>query len=165
MRHWPAALFGIVLLSSLCLPAAAQWKWRDKNGQTQYSDLPPPQGTPASAVLQRPTGAKLRSAPPADADAAASAPLAPAPMTVEPELEAKLRKAEQEKAAKSKAEDEKIALQKAENCSRARNQMRVIDEGLRVARINEKGEREVLDDKGRAEEGNRARAIIASDCK
>lgn len=165
MRHWPAALFGIVLLSSLCLPAAAQWKWRDKNGQTQYSDLPPPQGTPASAVLQRPTGAKLRSAPSADADAAASAPLAPAPKTVEPELEAKLRKAEQEKAAKSKAEDEKIALQKAENCSRARNQMRVIDEGLRVARINEKGEREVLDDKGRAEEGNRARAIIASDCK
>lgn len=165
MRHWSAALFGIVLLSSLCLPAAAQWKWRDKNGQTQYSDLPPPQGTPESAVLQRPSGAKLRSMPAADTEAAASAPALPAPKTVEPELEAKLRKAEQEKAAKSKVEDEKIAAQRAENCTRARSQMRVIDDGLRIARINEKGEREILDDKGRAEEASRAKAVIASDCK
>lgn len=165
MRHWSAAFLGIVLLSSLCMPAAAQWKWRDKNGQTQYSDLPPPPGTPEASVLQRPTGARLRSVPPPEGEAAASAPSLPAPKTVEPELEAKLRKAEQEKAAKSKAEDEKIAAQKAENCSRARSQLRVIDDGLRVARINEKGEREVLDDKGRAEEGNRARAVIASDCK
>ena len=165
MRHWSAAFLGIVLLSSLCMPAVAQWKWRDKNGQTQYSDLPPPPGTPEASVLQRPTGAKLRSTTPPEGEAAASAPSLPAPKTVEPELEAKLRKAEQEKAAKSKAEDEKIAAQKAENCSRARSQVRVIDEGLRVARINEKGEREVLDDKGRAEEGNRARAVIASDCK
>ncbi|MFM9915265.1 MAG: DUF4124 domain-containing protein [Rhizobacter sp.] len=165
MRHWSAALLVIVLLGSLCMPAAAQWKWRDKSGQTQYSDLPPPPGTPEAAVLQRPAGAKLRNVPSADTEAAASAPSLPAPKAVEPELEAKLRKAEQEKAAKSKAEDEKIAAQKAENCSRARSQIRVIDEGLRVARINEKGEREVLDDKGRAEEGNRARAVIASDCK
>jgi hypothetical protein len=32
-------------------------------------------------------------------------------------------------------------------------------------RTNEKGEREVLDDQGRAEETARARAVIASDCK
>lgn len=165
MRHWSAAVFGIVLMSSLCMPAAAQWKWRDKSGQTQYSDLPPPQGTPESSVLQRPAGAKLRSMPPPDAELTASAPGLPAPKAVEPELEAKLRKAEQEKAAKSKAEDDKIAAQKADNCSRARSQVRMIDEGLRVARVNEKGEREVLDDKGRAEEASRARAVIASDCK
>ena len=28
------------------LPAAAQWKWRDKRGQVQYSDLPPPRDIP-----------------------------------------------------------------------------------------------------------------------
>lgn len=165
MRQGLGAVVGIVLMTSLCMPAAAQWKWRDKSGQTQYSDLPPPQGTPESAVLQRPAGAKLRNAPAADAEPAASAPSLAAPKIVEPELEAKLRKAEQDKAAKSKAEDEKIAAQKAENCSRARSQARVIDEGLRIARVNEKGEREVLDDKGRADESSRARAVIASDCK
>jgi hypothetical protein len=165
MRHWSAALISIVLLSSLCLPASAQWKWRDKNGQTQYSDIPPPQGTPESAILQRPAAAKPRNVTPAETEAAASAPALPPAKTVEPELEAKLRKAEQEKAAKSKAEDEKIAAQKAENCARARSQMRVLDDGLRVARVNEKGEREVLDDKGRAEEASRTKAVIASDCK
>ncbi len=167
MRHWFTAMFAIVLAGSLCMPAAAQWKWRDKSGQTQYSDLPPPQGTPESAILQRPSGAKLRTAASAavEAASAASAPALAAPKTVEPELEARLRKEEQEKAAKSKADDEKIAAQKAENCARARSQVRVIDDGLRIARVNEKGEREVLDDKGRAEESSRARAVIASDCK
>lgn len=171
MRHRAAAVLGIVLTSALCLPAAAQWKWRDKSGQTQYSDLPPPQGTPESSILQRPAGAKLRNAPPAvsEGEATASAPGLPAPKTVEPELEAKLRKDEQEKAAKAaakaKAEEEKSAVQKAENCSRARSHARLLDEGVRVARVNEKGEREVLDDKGRAEETSRTKALIASDCK
>jgi hypothetical protein len=32
-------------------------------------------------------------------------------------------------------------------------------------RINAKGEREYLDDQGRAEEAQRMRGIIASDCK
>jgi hypothetical protein len=34
-----------------------------------------------------------------------------------------------------------------------------------MTRTNAQGEREVLDDKGRAEEMQRARAVIASDCK
>ena len=34
-----------------------------------------------------------------------------------------------------------------------------------MTRVNEKGEREVLDDKGLAEEMQRARAVIASDCR
>lgn len=165
MRQGFAAVFGIVLMGSLCLPAAAQWKWRDKSGQTQYSDIPPPHGTPDSSILQRPAGAKLRNALPIDADAAASAPGLPTPKVVEPELEAKLRKAEQDKAAKAKAEEDKVAAQKADNCNRARGQLRLLDEGVRIARVDAKGEREILDDKARADESSRAKAVIASDCK
>jgi hypothetical protein len=44
-------------------------------------------------------------------------------------------------------------------------QLRGLDEGLRVARVNEKGEREFLDDKGRAEEAARNRETINADCK
>jgi hypothetical protein len=167
MRHGIAAVFGVVLLASLCMPAVAQWKWRDKNGQTQYSDLPPPQGTPESSILQRPAGAKPRIALPADGDTAApvaSAPGLPAPKLVDPELQARLRKEEQDKAAKSKQEADKIAAQKAENCARARSHMRLLDDGVRIVRSNEKGEREVLDDKTRAEETSRTKAVIASDC-
>lgn len=148
--------------------AHAQWKWRDANNRVQYSDLPPPNTVPESAILQRPSGAR-RAAPapqfvpgasaPAATEAAASAP------TADPELEARRKKAEAEKAAAKKAEDDKAAAARAENCKRARSYLQAIEEGHRMARVNDKGEREVYDDKIRAEEGKRARDVIASECK
>jgi hypothetical protein len=160
----------VVLLAGLCAPVSAQWKWRDAKGQTQYSDLPPPQGVAESSILARPASAKARSAASAassaEAASAAAAPLLlPAAKTVDPELEEKLRKEQQVKADKAKLEEQKVAAQKANSCSRARSQMRGLDEGFRIARINAQGEREVLDDKGRADETRRVKAIIASDCK
>lgn len=152
--------------AAFALPATAQWKWKDKAGQTQYSDLPPPAGTPDADILQRPAPA----APPRPAAAPASGPAAtvagtvPAPKGVDPELEAKRKQAEADAAAKKRAEDEKTAMAKLDNCSRARVQLKAIDEGQRLSRINSKGEREFLDDKGRAEEAQRARTVIASDC-
>lgn len=169
MRPGFVAICGALLIASLCTPALAQWKWRDKNNQVQYSDLPPPQGVPEASILQRPAAANRRVLPAvaaSSAQAAASAASGIAPAKgVEPELETKLRKEEQEKAAKAKAEADKLAAQKADNCNRARLQLRGLDEGLRVARVNEKGEREFLDDKGRAEEAARNRQTINADCK
>jgi hypothetical protein len=153
----------MVLIAGLCLPASAQWKWRDSTGRTQYSDLPPPPGTPESSILLRPAAASARaSAAPASV---ASLPSLPPAKTVEPELEKKLREEKQAKAAQAKLEEQKIAAQKADSCTRARNQLLGLDEGLRVARVNSKGEREVLDDKGRADETQRVKAIIKADCK
>jgi len=158
----------VVVLSALlatlfALPAAAQWKWRDKGGQIQYSDLPPPAGIADRDILQRPNVAQHR-APMAAPASAASAPSL-APKTVEPELEAKQRKAEEEQAAKKKAEEEKLAAARADNCARAKSYMRTLDDGIRIARTNDKGDREILDDKQRADEAKRTRDIIASDCK
>lgn len=167
MRSGYVAVYAAALIASLlCAPASAQWKWRDKNNQVQYSDLPPPQGVPDSSILQRPAAVNRRAsaASAALAASAASAALL-APKGVEPELEAKLRKDEQEKAAKAKAEAEKVAAQRADNCARARLQLRALEQGIRVARVNEKGERDILDDKGRAEEVARSRETINSDCK
>jgi Domain of unknown function (DUF4124) len=160
-----AAVLGAVL----ALPAEAQWKWRDKSGRVQYSDLPPPASVAEQDVLQRPGGAQRRGAvvapPPAAPASAASGVLTLAPKTVEPELEGKRRKVEAEKAAKGKAEDQRIAAARAENCSRAKGQLRTLDDGIRIARTNAQGEREILDDKGRAEERQRTMDILASDCK
>ena len=148
--------------------AAAQWKWRDKAGVVQYSDLPPPTGTADKDVMQRPSTSQQRKAAAAAAAAAssgASAALPAAPKGVEPELEAKRRKAEQEQAAKTKADDDKAATTRADNCTRAKAYARTLDEGMRISRSNAKGEREILDDSGRAEEVKRAKSVIASDCK
>jgi len=162
------ALLAALLGLALALPAEAQWKWRDQNGRTQYSDLPPPAGIPEQDILSRPgPGTKRRpiTAQPAASDAAvAAASGVPAPRTSDPELEARRKKVEAENAEKQKAAEAKVAAQRQDNCNRAREQLRTLDGGLRLARTNEKGEREVLDDKARADETKRTRDIIAANC-
>lgn len=145
-------------------PAEAQWKWRDKSGHIQYSDLPPPSSVPQSDILQQPSAARRAPAPAIPA-AAASGSSAPAPSRTDPELEAKRKAAEQQQAAKQKAEEEKNAQTRASNCSQARLQMKTLQEGVRIARTNAQGEREVLDDEGRAEEIKNTQAIIDSNCR
>ena len=166
MVRWNFVVLAALLGLTFAMPASAQWKWRDKNGQTQYSDLAPPAGTPDHDILQRPGTGTHRAAPsPAAAASAASGSPALTPKSADPELEARRKKAEQEAADKKKSEDAKIAATRAENCSRAQAQMRTIDSGLRMARINAKGEREFLDEAARAAETQRTRDVIASECK
>ena len=166
MPRRSALLVAALIGATLALPAAAQWKWKDRNGQTQYSDLPPPQGTPEKDILVRPTGAVVRSGPiaaaPAAAASAASAPLGP--KGVDPALEAKRKQQEAAEAEKKKAEEQRIAAVKADNCTRARSQLRTLESGVRIARTNEKGEREVLDEGQLAAETKRARDVMSSDC-
>jgi Domain of unknown function (DUF4124) len=167
MNSWKPVALAALLGLTLALPAAAQWKWRDANGRTQYSDLPPPSGVPEQDILLRPSGStNNRRATPvaAPASSASAAPLA-AIRAADPELEARRKKAEQEVVDKKKAEDDKLAAVKAENCTRAKDQMRTIDSGVRMARTNAKGEREFLDDGQRATEAKRTRDAIASECK
>ena len=165
------ALLAAALALTLALPASAQWKWRDKAGQTQYSDLPPPTGVAEQDILQRPVVGQRKSAPVIAASAVASAAsgAAAAPLLAakasEPELEAKRKKAEQDEAAKKKAEDVRQAAARAEACTRAQGNLRTFDAGVRVSRTNEKGEREYLDDATRAAEARRAREIITTQCK
>ena len=164
------------LLATMSPIAEAQWRWRDKSGQINASDRPPPRDVPEKDILGRPgvdlrrsaavppaaaaSGATEGSAPPA-AQAAASAP----PTPLEREVQARKRAAEQEQSAKAKAEEERQSVQRAENCRAARNHLTALESGQRIARTNDKGEREVLDDKGRADEQRRAREVVASDCR
>jgi hypothetical protein len=166
MRRCSPALLALLVGASLALPAAAQWKWRDTGGRIQYSDLPPPAGVPEKDILQRPASAVARQAPAfvaAAASAASAPPLAPAGK--DPELEAKRKATEKEQAEKIKAQEQKLASMRAENCLRAQNHARTLESGMRMARINDKGEREIIDDTTRAAEMKRAQEVIASDCK
>ena len=175
MARWTLTIAAALLAATLATPAAAQWKWRDKNGQTQYSDLPPPAQVPESDILSKPMAAKSRFTAPLPAVAASGTPGIGASAgaasgalvskVVDPELEARRAKAEAEVAAKQKAEEIRVVAARADNCTRARAQMRSFDSGVRIVRTNEKGEREFLDDKQRGEEARRFRDIIAADCR
>jgi len=153
------------LAASWSAAAHAQWKWRDKNGQLHISDLPPPSEVSEKDVLSRPASAKRPAPPVAPVAAASAAAPTPAKLPGESELEAKVRKAEQERQAQQKREEEKQAAQRAENCTRAKEYMRTLDSGMRIARVNDKGEREFLDDKQRAAETQRTREVMASECR
>lgn len=162
----------MVLFAALCMalvPAQAQWNWRDKDGRITVSDRPPPRDVPERDILGKPAVEARRVASvPASASAASGAegvvPAAP-PSAMEREVQARKKASELEQAAKAKAEEEKLAAQRAENCRAARGHLAALESGQRIARTNEKGEREVLDDKGRADEMRRAREIVASDCR
>lgn len=166
--HW--LVLGCVCL--LPLSASAQWQWIDKSGKKVFSDQPPPTDVPEKNILRRagsppPRGASAPAAAEADApDAAApKAAAAPKPAGVDKELEEKTRKAQAEEKAKQAAEAEKNAKAKADNCDRARQGKATFDSGIRVAKINAKGEREIMDDAARAAEQKRLQSIIESDCK
>ena len=163
MVRWKYALTAALLGLCVALPAQAQWKWRGKDGQIQYSDLPPPAGVTDHDILQRPSPVVTPRAPAPAASAASAAPLLPAKAS-DPELEARRKQAEQEAADRKKADEAKNAAIKADNCARARDSLRTLDSGSRLARVNAKGEREYLDDAARVQESQRARDLIASQC-
>jgi len=170
MSMWGAFLgtAAAMLLGLLPDAAMAQWKWRDANGVTQYTDRPPPPGTPDSHILTRPATARAPKVVSASAPTPASAPdakLTTPAKAGDPELEAKRKKAEEQKAAERKAEEDKQAKVRSENCDRARGYERSLQSGQRIVRTNEKGEREVLDDNGRSEEMQRTREAIDSNCR
>lgn len=164
-----AALFAVIGLT-LATPAAAQWKWRD-GGRIVFSDRPPPARIPERAILERPQGMERNAVPPSPTGPSLIEPTpapvvaAPASASTEPALEAKLRKEAEEKAAKQKAEEARLASARAENCLRAKGQLKLLEDGVRIAKTNEKGEREILDDKQRSDEQGRVRKIVASDCR
>ena len=166
-RSWWLVLGLLVAATSV----QAQWMWRDKSGRMHVSDLPPPTEVPDKDVLKRPPAprSQANAAAAAAASAAASAaqpsaaPVAGTPR-VDPELEARRKKQELEQTAARKQTEEKVAAAKAENCDRAQKHMRTIDSGVRMSRLNDKGEREVMDDRLRAEEAERTRGVIAANC-
>jgi hypothetical protein len=168
-RHRLLAAVALTLAATLAAgDALAQWVWRDRNGQVHASDRPPPRDVPERDIVQRPAAAPAPRAAPAPAPAADAPTAAGTPARVDPELEARRRAAEQQQQARQRQEaaqaEAQAAQQRAENCERARAQLRQLDSGMRIARVNERGERIIIDDAERAAEAQRARQVVASDC-
>jgi hypothetical protein len=132
--------------------AAAQHKWVDSNGKVQYGDTPPP-GVRSTPVR-----------PPPPASSGPPAPGKKGPLGVA-ERDAEFRKrrnaAEQDHEKQAKARQE--ADDKRENCARAQENVRMLENG-RVARTDAKGERYYLDDAQIQQETARARQTLREWC-
>jgi len=173
IAHW------IVLGGACLLPlaAGAQWQWLDQNGKKVYSDKAPPPDVPEKNILRSPAVSSSRPTftplNPGDAagtagvtgESAAAAPKPKPPSGVDKELEEKTKKAEEAEKAKKAEEARKLAEAKADNCKRAQQGKATFDSGIRIARVNAQGEREIMDDKMRADEQRRLQTVIDNDCK
>lgn len=174
MRSLSLLLCAALLLAGP--PAFAQWMWLDKDGRKVFSDRAPPPEVPAKSILKQP-GMPARAASDASgvSDAAAGtrsdtpdaskAAAAPGKSGLDKAVEERKRQAEAAENDKKKAEEARIASQKADNCARARQNMATLQSGIRLAQVNENGERIILDDSARNAEVSRAQATIDSDCR
>lgn len=167
-------------LGALSSTAIAQWQWIDGNGKKVFSDQPPPITVPEKNIVRQPGAGTPRPAmvAPQAAAAAAVAPASaasaaqprgasgglPRPSGVDRDLEDKTRRVEDADKARQAAEAERVAKAKADNCARARQGRSTFDSGIRVARINANGEREIMDDDAREAENRRLQSIIDSEC-
>ncbi|MGH8632202.1 MAG: DUF4124 domain-containing protein [Burkholderiales bacterium] len=151
----------IVLLIGFAaqVPSGAQqlYRWVDENGGVQYSDRPPP---PGAGSRPQQIKKKPRTPPPAASENQQ------APRTYV-EQDAEFRKRQVEKAEKEAKEQQErqAAADRKRRCDEARNQLAGLQAGGRVMKYNAAGEREFLDDKGRAEEVARTQKAVADLCK
>ena len=185
----PLVLAGFAVFFSVS--AMAQYMWLDASGKKVFSDQPPPTNIPKKQILQQP-GMAAKQAPSAASQEAEALgddavdavtgekfakpvkPIKPAapevaaakPVTTkDKDLEAAKKKIDDEAAAKKKVEQEARDVAKAENCERARGAKISLAGGGRIATVNSKGERIIMDDAARQVETKRIEGIIAAECK
>lgn len=159
------------IFSVFATGAQAQvYKCIDASGKTTYLQSPCPSGAKSTAIS--------RSVPPAPAQvepavgnaeqaakAGKAAKASGSKSAAELELEFRKRKQEQEKSREK--DEQKLAETKAreENCRNARLQIINLESGVRQLRVDEKGERQYLDEAGIEQEKAGARKLAEQWCK
>jgi len=143
---------------------AETYQWKDSNGQTVVSDVPPP----ATAKGRRSIGG-IKPAVVSEAlpEKTADTPkIAEAPKTdAEKELDFKKRQQESKEKADKQAKDQAAEKEKNENCDRARRNLVALESNQPINTVGADGERSAMDVAQRAQEIERARKFMAESCK
>ena len=161
-----------VLIALPMLANAEIYKWKDKNGTVRYTDTPPPSNIKQESIggkkLTKPTG-QAPLAPVANTDATAGKDemkgKVPNQNLESPdEIAAKLRQKNAETEKNNKKEKEAQAKIKEENCKASKANLASYQQGGRVYKMNEKGEREYLDDAGLKAGAEKAQKEVSEYC-
>jgi FKBP-type peptidyl-prolyl cis-trans isomerase len=168
MKLSPLLLTMLALTAVSGLSQAEIYKWKDKDGKVRYSDTAPP-----SNVKQEAISGKKKSATPSGkaplTPVDSATPVAAIPKEIEPpknaeDAAAELRRRNAEAEKNNKQEKAAEAKRKAENCTAARANMETYTQGGRVYKMNEKGEREYLDESGFKAGRDKAQQEINENC-
>lgn len=165
-----------VLMAFSSLSYAELYKWKDKNGQIQYTDTPPPSNIKRQDISGKKsinaTGKEPLSTVTNPQAVPAQAPnkelekfVEQEPTASPEETAAKIRQENAEREKNNKQEKEAQAKLKAENCKAAKANFESYTQGGRVYKMNEKGEREYLDDAGLKSGADKARSEMNEYCR
>ncbi|WP_431265770.1 DUF4124 domain-containing protein [Roseateles chitinivorans] len=160
----PLGVICALALMALTSIAHAQWKWRDADGRTQYSDRPPPPSVADKDILARPSNAPRVSATPGQAASqgpSASASGASAPARAASEASSRDKLERERKAQEDKARTEAMA----EDCRQAQNRMRLLESGVRLRSGTQTGESQPMTEQMRQDNVRQAQAVITASCK
>ena len=146
-------------LTVTALNASAQtYQWKDSAGRTVISDTPPPGSAKEGS---RTIGGKV-----AVSNTPTAAKPAEAPKTfAEKEMDFKKRQQESTEKSEKDAKERTAAAEKRDNCDRAQKQVALMESGQRIATVDEKGERRIMDEAEQAKEMDRARRAASESCK
>lgn len=150
----------LTIVSMLALATIAQagvTRWVDAEGKVHYSDQPPPPTAKSQKTLDLKAGPALPIAAPDSKGGEKS--------LAEKDLESRKRRVQAEETAAKQARDQEEAKSRKANCEQARNQLQALQEGQRIAKFDEKGERVFLEDSDRAQAIEAAKKTVDSWCK
>lgn len=150
MMNKSGLLCVLLLALPLCVNAGI-YKWKDAEGVTRYSDMPPSGNVPYESLQGRKATAIKAVAKPAVVGEVATEKVAEAEETPE-------QIHERERA------DEIRLKARQQNCLAARANLKTFEQGGRVIRMNADGEREYYDDAGLAQGIEKARQDIQEYC-
>lgn len=150
----------LTIVSMLVLATAAQagvTRWVDAEGKVHYTDQPPPTSAKSQKNLDLKSSPALPQAAPDSKGGEKS--------LAEKDLEYRKRKVQAEETAAKQAKEQEEAKSRKANCEQARNHLQALQEGQRVSKFNEKGERVFLEDNDRAKAIEEAKKVADSWCK
>ena len=172
-----------VMCALIALPVLANaevYKWKDKQGATRYSDTPPPSNIKLESIdRKRVFKAKTSNQAPLSPVVSINTSAAKDDMKVKvanpngaspngentEETAAKLRQKNAEKEMNNKKEKESQAKLNEENCRAAKSNLASYNQGGRIYKMNEKGEREYMDDAGLKAGADKAQKELTEYCK
>ncbi|MEW5863293.1 MAG: DUF4124 domain-containing protein [Pseudomonadota bacterium] len=145
----------ILVLAGAAGAAQAQIKCWNEGGRRVCGDAPPPGAKVTTVRVPAPV-----EAPATAAKDAKKGPASPADI----EQEYRKRQLEAQKAAAKAEQERQDAQARRENCERAREALRTLESGQRIARTDDKGERYYLDDAQIQQESAKARQLVQQWC-
>jgi len=166
MTSKSSLVFALVLASTTAgISAQAEtYQWKDSNGQTVVSDIPPPATAKGRRSIGGTKPAVVSEAIPEKATDAVKAADAPK-SAAEKDMEFKKRQQEAKEKADKQAKEQNVEAEKRENCDRARRNLAALESNQPFSAADDNGERKIMDSTQRDQEMARARKIMADSCK